>query len=118
MTAAPSLAEHFSRQTLRDSAGKMDGAEVKGFGGDHMTLVNVRLNKGFILEMHTHLHEQFVYVVSGRLRVRYTGQPDVDVGPGEFVRWPPYVAHETEALEDTVTVEVFGPSRNELLAPA
>lgn len=108
-------AEHYSRETLADSAGQMQGASVKGLAGDHMTMVNVKLDKGFVLPMHSHLHEQLVYVVSGRLKLSYEDRPPVEVGPGEFTRWPPYVAHETEALEDTETVEVFGPARNELL---
>jgi quercetin dioxygenase-like cupin family protein len=89
---------------------------LRGIPGDNMTMIHITLAKGFYEEMHHHVHEQIVFIISGRVRVNVGGQPTVWLGPGEFVHFPSNVPHDAYAEEDSTGVDVFGaPARNELL---
>jgi quercetin dioxygenase-like cupin family protein len=84
--------------------------------GDKMSLHEVRLDKGAVVPMHTHPHEQTGYCSSGRLRF-VLGEGDDrevrDLGPGDAWMVPSEVPHEVTALEDCVVIDVFGPPRDE-----
>lgn len=111
------LAEQFNSEDLQDGVSSSEMSVLKGMAGEQMTLVHVRMKKGFVIPMHSHHHEQVYYIVSGRLLMTYEEQPPMVLEAGQFGRFPPHVAHQSEALEDSETVEVFGPARNELLRP-
>ena len=59
---------------------------------------------------HNHPDEEMVYVVEGRIRV-FSGGNEVELGAGELAVFPAYVDHHYEAIEDSMTIEVFGPGR-------
>ena len=59
---------------------------------------------------HNHPDEEMVYVVDGRIRV-FSGGSEVELEAGELVVFPAYVDHHYEAIEDSMTIEVFGPGR-------
>ncbi|MHB8926739.1 MAG: cupin domain-containing protein [Bacillota bacterium] len=61
---------------------------------------------------HTHPHEQFTYVLSGRCRVRIGDEEQV-VAAGEGYLVPGGATHSQEALEPTETVELWSPPRPE-----
>lgn len=77
--------------------------------GEHMSVLEVRLQRGVASEPHTHAHESMLYVVSGRLRNR-TGGETVELGPGDVGCHPQGVPHSVEALEETVFVEIKSPA--------
>lgn len=77
--------------------------------GDHMTVMEVRLQPGVASGLHTHAHESVLYVVSGRLRTQ-VGDQVVELGAGDAGRHPSGVPHSVEALEETVFVEIKSPA--------
>ena len=81
---------------------------------DKLFLAEHRLAKGFDGALHSHPHEQLVYVISGRLRIRAAGQEfEVTNGDSFLVRGG--VQHAAAALEDSVVLDVFTPCREDYI---
>ncbi len=66
---------------------------------------------------HRHENEQFTCVLQGRLRLRIGEAParEVVLTAGDVVCIPANVPHEAEALEATVSLDVFSPPRQDWL---
>jgi quercetin dioxygenase-like cupin family protein len=85
--------------------------------GDQLMLTHVYLKKGCIVPKHSHMNEQFTYVLEGALKF-FVGADDRDevvVHAGEVLHLPANVPHEAHALEDTLDVDVFYPPREDWL---
>ena len=77
-----------------------------------MTMARVTWKKGAFSPLHRHENEQIVILIEGRLRARSGERGSevyVEMNPGDFFSVPSYALHQVEALEDSVSVEVFGP---------
>src|SRR5262249_12350262 len=77
--------------------------------GDQMMLAHVYLKKGCVVPKHSHMNEQFTYILEGALRffVGEDGAEEVVVRAGEVLHVPGNVPHEAHALEDTLVGAVF-----------
>ena len=82
--------------------------------GDRTLMTEFLLEAGSILPRHTHPHEQTGYLVKGRMRLS-VGTEDHDVRPGDSWCVPGGVEHGAEIVEDSVTLEVFSPVREDYL---
>jgi quercetin dioxygenase-like cupin family protein len=91
----------------------LSGATVRPFSGASITIAQVELPAGTQLAAHSHPHEQMTVIESGRLRFFVDGHEPFEVGPGELAHIPSNVEHGLEALEDTVSLDVFSPVREE-----
>lgn len=81
---------------------------------ENVMLCEFALDKGAVLPLHTHPHEQVSYIVSGRLR--YTlGEETRDLGPGDTALVLGNMPHKVEVLEDTKVIDVFCPMREDYL---
>jgi quercetin dioxygenase-like cupin family protein len=69
--------------------------------GEHLEtgLFRFKANEGAV--EHAHPSEQVMYVISGKLRVRF-GEEIGILGPGQAFLAPSNVPHQVTALEDTV----------------
>ena len=85
--------------------------------GDRMMLAHVYLKKGCIVPKHSHVNEQFTYILEGALRfwIGDDESEEVVVRAGEVLHIPSHVPHKAEALEDTLDVDVFDPPRQDWL---
>jgi quercetin dioxygenase-like cupin family protein len=95
------------------------GIERQIVHGEGMTILRVRLAAGSVLPMHQHPHLQCTQVLEGRLALRLGsgGSTEaIEVGAGEVALIAGDVPHETEALADSVLIEVFSPRRDDLPA--
>jgi quercetin dioxygenase-like cupin family protein len=83
---------------------------------DAFTVIRLRLAAGSVLPRHEHEHEQYIHVVTGTLAVTLgsTEPRTLTLGPGDAVRLPAWLPHETRAVTDAETLEVFAPRRGEL----
>jgi quercetin dioxygenase-like cupin family protein len=83
---------------------------------DGFTVLRLRFVAGSVLPRHQHEHEQYVHVVTGTLAVTLgsTEPSTVTLGPGDAVRLPAWLPHETRAVTDAETLEVFSPRRTDL----
>ena len=77
-------------------------------------LSQIYLKRGAVVPMHKHESEQMTYVLQGRAEVpgRRRG---CDVREGEVLLIPSWVEHQVEALDDTLTLDIFSPIRHDWL---
>jgi quercetin dioxygenase-like cupin family protein len=81
-------------------------------GGD-VTLTHWTGEKGAILALHSHRHEQITYVISGKIRFEdKDGKPSI-VEAGGFAVFAPNEVHGGEVLEQSVFVDAFSPARED-----
>lgn len=80
--------------------------------GENATISQLVLKKGATVPRHSHVNEQYSWIVSGALRFIFDDQ-EVLVGAGEILVIPPHAAHSAVALEDTVDVDIFAPRRED-----
>ena len=80
--------------------------------GDRLMLIEVTLEEGAVVPMHTHPHEQTGYLISGRFLFEL-GDEKRELGPGDCWLVPSNVPHQVPALEPCLLVDVFSPPREE-----
>lgn len=81
---------------------------------DKLFLVEHRMQKGWAGALHSHLHEQVAYVISGHLKVTCLGQTfDARAGDSYVVRGG--VEHGAAALEESLVVDIFTPCREDYI---
>jgi quercetin dioxygenase-like cupin family protein len=76
--------------------------------GEHMALLEVRVQAGAASALHAHSHESLIYVVSGKLSTTIGSETFV-LREGDACRHAASVAHRVEALEDTTFIEIKSP---------
>ena len=90
-----------------------EGIEMRNLvHGDRTMMVHVHLEKGSHLPRHSHPHEQTGYLIAGSLRFKI-GDKTYSLSGGDSWCVPGGAAHEVDALEDSVVVEVFSPPRED-----
>lgn len=82
--------------------------------GDKTLMVEFLLDKGALLPLHSHPHEQTGYLVTGRIRLSIDGKKH-EVSPGDSWCIAGGASHNAEIVEDSVAIEVFAPVREEYL---
>ncbi len=78
----------------------------------NMTVARIYLGKGAVVPRHSHENEQVTVLMEGRLRFLFDSGP-VEVAPGQALEIPPNAAHQVEALEDSVAMDLFAPRRED-----
>jgi quercetin dioxygenase-like cupin family protein len=82
---------------------------------DKLFVVEHEMVKGWVGKVHSHPHDQVVYVVHGHLRVTCEGTAfDVQAGDTFVVRGG--VEHGASAVEDSLVIDVFTPCREDYIA--
>ncbi|HET9178990.1 MAG TPA: cupin domain-containing protein [Terriglobia bacterium] len=84
----------------------------KVVNGEKMTMAQLSIDKGGVVPVHQHENEQMSYVVEGALKFDIAGQ-EVIVRKGEILHIPLNVPHGVVALEDTLSLEIFVPVRQD-----
>jgi quercetin dioxygenase-like cupin family protein len=77
-----------------------------------MTVAKIRLSKGAVVPLHSHVNEQVTMLEAGSLRFDMNGESIV-LGPGDALVIPPHVPHLVEALEDSMATDLFTPPRED-----
>ena len=80
--------------------------------GERMMLIEVTLEQGTVVPLHTHPHEQIGYLASGRL-LWELGDERRELAAGDSWLVPSNVPHQVTALEPSVAIDVFSPPREE-----
>src|SRR5689334_15907593 len=80
--------------------------------GEKLMLVQVHFEPGAEGTLHSHPHEQAVYVLSGAVRFTRGGE-SFEVKAGENVLVPSGTTHGLIALEETLLLDVFSPPRED-----
>lgn len=87
--------------------------------GESAMIAEVRLDKGFKVDTHTHVNEQFACVLSGRMLFGIGEEStdayhEVEVLPGEVLLMTSNLPHSAEALEDSVLFDIFAPPAEQM----
>ncbi|MGA7794158.1 MAG: cupin domain-containing protein [Candidatus Acidiferrales bacterium] len=80
--------------------------------GENATISQLLLKKGASVPRHSHMNEQYSWIISGALKFVFDDR-EILVGEGEILLIPANVAHSAVALEDTVDVDIFAPRRED-----
>jgi quercetin dioxygenase-like cupin family protein len=80
--------------------------------GTDVMVARILLKKGARVPLHSHHNEQVSYVLEGALNFLINGR-EFTVSAGEVLCIPPHMPHEAVALEDTVSVDIFNPPRQD-----
>jgi quercetin dioxygenase-like cupin family protein len=80
--------------------------------GEQATLARVLLARGAIVPRHSHVNEQYSWIVSGALKFIFDDR-EIVARAGDIVLIPAHEPHAAEALEDTVDVDFFVPRRED-----
>jgi quercetin dioxygenase-like cupin family protein len=91
--------------------------------GERIMVAHILLKKGCVIPKHRHVNEQVSYVLSGALRFWVgkgaSSEDETDsvlVGAGEVITIPSDVPHKAVAIEETLSVDIFTPPREDWLA--
>ena len=79
---------------------------------DKLLLVEHRMDKGWVGSVHSHPHEQIVYVIRGHLKVT-CGEKRFEVRAGDSFLVHGGAEHGASAVEESVVVDVFTPCRED-----
>lgn len=81
---------------------------------EKLFLAEHQMVKGWSGAMHSHPHDQVVYIVRGRLKVSCLGKTfELHAGDTFVVRGG--VQHGASALEDSLVIDVFTPCREDYI---
>lgn len=80
--------------------------------GENATISQLLLKKGATVPRHSHVNEQYSWIISGALKFIFDDR-EILIGEGEILVIPANVAHSAVALEDTVDVDIFAPRRED-----
>jgi quercetin dioxygenase-like cupin family protein len=77
-----------------------------------MTIAKIRLLKGAVVPLHSHVNEQVTMIESGSVRFEMNGE-NIVLKAGDALVIPPHTPHLVEALEDSMATDLFTPRRED-----
>ena len=80
--------------------------------GENATLSQLLLKRGAVVPRHSHVNEQYSWIISGALKFIFDDR-EIVVGAGEVLLIPAHVPHSAVAMEDTVDADFFAPRRED-----
>jgi quercetin dioxygenase-like cupin family protein len=86
----------------------MEGITARGIGAGTIRMARIEVQTGHSTPNHNHPDEEIILVLEGRIR-GVSGDDEFFLERGEVIVIPAYVHHNYEAIESSVTIEVFGP---------
>lgn len=79
---------------------------------EHSTFGEVHLEADIVLPLHQHPHEQFTYVIEGRLEFT-VGDETTVLEPGMIAIIPANITHGGKTLTKARVIDVFAPARED-----
>lgn len=79
---------------------------------DEAMICEFYLERGAIVQPHSHTNDQVGYVVTGKLEMTIGDRTQV-CQRGDSYAVPGGITHSAKALIDTVTIDIFSPPRND-----
>jgi len=80
--------------------------------GENATLSQLLMKKGAVVPRHSHVNEQYSWIISGTLKFIFDDR-EIVVAAGEVLLIPAHVPHSAVAMEDTMDVDFFAPRRED-----
>jgi quercetin dioxygenase-like cupin family protein len=85
--------------------------------GEKMTVARIYIDDGFLVPLHSHVHEQITQVISGRMRFWFGDDRKevAEFGPGDVIVIPSMLPHEALAIGDVEEMDMWTPRRDDWL---
>jgi len=80
--------------------------------GESATLSQLMMKSGAVVPRHSHVNEQYSWIISGALKFIFDDR-EIVVSSGEVLLIPAHVPHSAVAMEDTLDVDFFVPRRED-----
>jgi quercetin dioxygenase-like cupin family protein len=82
--------------------------------GENITVARVEVGAGAITHPHRHENEEMILVLKGSWRFQMPNG-GVTLRANQMLSIPPGIEHSSEALEDTVALDICAPARRDWL---
>ncbi len=79
---------------------------------DEAMICEFFLERGAVVQPHSHMNDQVGYIIFGRIEITIGDQTQVCVA-GDSYAVPGGVEHSANVLEDTLSLDIFSPPRND-----
>src|ERR1700704_6290201 len=89
----------------------------KVVAGETIAVARIEVKEGAVTLPHNHDSEEVIIVLSGAWRFQLSGRA-VTLSANQMLCIPPGVEHSSEALEDTVALDICAPARVDWLGGA
>jgi quercetin dioxygenase-like cupin family protein len=83
--------------------------------GESVTIARIEVKQGAITQAHSHENEEMILVLKGSWRF-HLPSGDVTLEANQMLRIPPREEHSSEALTDTVALDICAPARVDWLS--
>lgn len=85
--------------------------------GEKLMVARMHFKDGFIVPLHSHVHEQVTQVVSGQMRFWFGENKEqvMDLFPGDVVVIPSNLPHEALMVGDVEEIDTWAPPRQDWL---
>jgi quercetin dioxygenase-like cupin family protein len=83
--------------------------------GENISVARVEVKEGAVTNLHHHDNEEMIVVLTGSWRFNLPGGP-VTLSANQVLNIPPGVEHSSEALADTVALDICAPARPDWLS--
>ncbi len=80
--------------------------------GENITVARVEVKEGAITHSHSHENEEMIVVLEGKWRFHLPSGA-VTLSANQMLNIPPGVEHSSEALADTVALDICSPRRSD-----
>jgi quercetin dioxygenase-like cupin family protein len=82
--------------------------------GEQLTVLWGERGKGSSTPLHSHPHEQMLWLISGEVEALIGNEPPLHLKANQVVVIPGGVPHEFRYLEQSFLIEMFAPGREDL----
>jgi transcriptional regulator with XRE-family HTH domain len=93
----PTVVRAHDRPTQQGELGRIE--HVDGRASRDVTIVEGIAKPGGRVGLHAHAGDEHHIVLRGRFRARQ-GDHEIDLGPGDYLRWDGAIPHEAEVIGD------------------
>jgi quercetin dioxygenase-like cupin family protein len=100
---------------LIESEVLLAGLRRQMLNGEKITLGRMQFEAGTKVPRHQHANEQITIIAEGTILLTLDDR-EITLGKGEMILIPANVPHGAEALEETVSIEIFAPRREDWVA--
>lgn len=85
--------------------------------GEKLMIARMNFKDGFIVPLHSHIHEQVTQVISGSMRFWFgeNKEQSMDLHAGDVVVIPSNLPHEALMIGDVEEVDTWAPPRQDWL---
>jgi quercetin dioxygenase-like cupin family protein len=83
--------------------------------GENIVVARVEVAAGSVTRQHSHASEEVILVLTGAWRFHLPAR-EVTLRANQMLSIPPGVSHSSEALEDTVAIDICTPIRLEWIS--